>query len=161
MYHRGETIIVDFQYLHGNKKQIFIKELAIMEANNIGITNYHFLPPFSSKELNEQCRSTNEYCEKNINFLRWDDGILPYTQLEEIMCELEMSGRTIIVQTEWKKRFLDRYLTRVQVIEAMPGFNYHFKYGHPCPTHLFNQTRCSTLHVFLIFLYMEKHCYFV
>lgn len=160
MYSRSQATILDFQYLLGCNKEIIVKELAILEADCIVPKIYYFQPPYSDEWLEQEEKNANNYCKFRINMLDWNDGYRPYEELTEILTKLENSGKKIFVHGIQKKRFLEKYLSRVSLIPKMKNFknNYHFR--HNCLKHNPTFGRCALLHVHLIQLHLEKIAFF-
>ena len=48
---RETTLLLDFQYLIGNRGEFIIKELACMKCDSMEPFVFHFKPPYSSWEL--------------------------------------------------------------------------------------------------------------
>lgn len=158
MFERASTILLDFQYINGNKKQIFVKELAFMECNNLKIHHYQFLPPFPDAELEPIALRTNTYCRDNINFLDWNNGDVSYLELEPILRSLD-GYETILVHGLQKRDFLrDKYkMMNVEILQGMPSYKSMFNYMHTCPIHASNAIYCAYSHVFSMFLYLIEN----
>lgn len=158
MFERASTILLDFQYINGNKRQIFIKELAFMEGNNLKIHHHHFLPPFPEAELDYLSVRTNTYCRDHLNFLDWNNGNVSYLEVEPILRSLDRY-ETVLVHGTQKRDFLrNKYkMTNVEILDEMPSYKSMFKYQHTCPTHLPNVVYCAYSHVFSMFLYLIEN----
>jgi len=156
----SSIVYVDFQYVLGNNKQIFPKELCFMQANRPIPKQYILKPPYGYEELNWNTRYQNEYNLKNINGLSWHQGDVEYTKLSDILAkELEECTLIIVVGSD-KKRFLEKYITSVPIIDL--EYKLKLKRVHnyitDCQAHdpQYNGFRCAMNHVFKIFTYMGK-----
>lgn len=154
MYNRNKTVIIDYQYLLGNYKQQFVKELSIFKTDQIGITLHHFCPPFPEEELSQDAKNQNQFCENYINKLKWKNGWEPYTSLAVILNQFKNS--TVLVHSLEKQQFLLQYLKDVRVVDDIPAFKDLPFFMHNCEIHNKSFRRCSVLHCFQIFVHLER-----
>lgn len=152
---RSEVVVLDFQYLRGNGSQIFVKELAFTRADSTNIILYLFMPPFSSQELTHSAQRSNDYCSKQINLLNWDDGVVPYTALKDILDTLN-GYEAVFVQGEEKKKFLSQYLRNVQTISTDISYATIPNYYHECLIHSSNFKCCAWHHVRQLQFFLER-----
>lgn len=97
MYGREYTTLVDFLFHHGNNKQIFVKELAILDCDSLVPEHYHFMRPYCAPEM-------------EVNGLPWSEGNIPYSNLEGILKALAGRGKVLLVQSVEKQKFLNKFL---------------------------------------------------
>lgn len=152
---RSDILILDFQYLRGNKSQIFVKELAYTTADSTNISFFHFAPPFSSEELSPGAQRSNEYCSKHINMLNWNNGIINYLALKGILYSLSCY-KIIYVLGEEKKRFLRQYLDNVETVPGNISFKSIQSYKHQCYIHEEDFKMCAFHHCKQIQHYLER-----
>lgn len=154
MYNRNKTVIIDFQYLVGNCKQIFIKELSIFKTDQIGIVSHLFCPPFPEEELTQDAKNQNQFCANHINKLKWKSGWEPYTSLSNILGQFK--NATVLVHSLEKQQFLLQYLPDVQIVESIPAFKDLPYFTHNCEIHNKTFPRCSKLHCSQIYVHLER-----
>lgn len=156
MYSRSSSVLLDFQYLLGRDKEIVVKELAFMMADSIVPHMYHFEPPYQTYELTSDVKRQNNFCKFKINMLDWNSGDTPYSTLATILTELEKTGHTVFVHSVEKKKFLQKFLTHVELVPAIRSFGREYLFKHNCPIHDPGFGRCALLHIFIIKIFMEK-----
>jgi len=155
-FNRSSTILLDFQYCLGNKKQLFPKELAYMQPDAFYIRHIHFAPPYPEKELDKEVIKQNLYNKKNINQLDWNYGETPYIYIKELMQQFVTNEYTVLVKGPEKKKFLEQYLDNIELIDMPGSFEKYTQFKHRCPIHFPTFSRCAVNHVAQMFVHMEK-----
>lgn len=156
MYARDSTVLIDFQYVLGKGKQWHIKELSFKWLNSINIENYLFSPPYPENELDSFAIHQNKYNSTYINGLNWNDGCIPYLQLENIFKQIKDANAVVLVGHLPKQQFLQSYFQNVEVIEDFPAFQKLYSPKHYCMNHKNIYKRCSTLNVYKMNIFLEK-----
>lgn len=155
-YQREKTILIDFQYLLGNNNQLFPKEMTIMQADTFIINYFLFKAPYPEEELSDDIKTQNHYSFQKINFLDWNEGDTSYNKIKEILEPYSDENYTVLVKGYEKKKFLEKYLDNVCLIN-MPGrLQDYTKYRHGCPVHSSVANRCAVLHIINMFMFLEK-----
>lgn len=156
MYSRDSAVYLSYIYTEGTRRQKFIKELAYLPADQTNPNTYLFLPPYNYNELDAYGVRFQHGFEKRTK-LKWNSGTMPYTYLGEVLDRLERSGSTVLVNSQAKKSFLERYLSRVEVIPDFPPFKEFYCYKNTCSHHLENSYICAAAQTFLMQLHCEKN----
>lgn len=104
----ADKVIIDIQFVIGNRKEYYIKEMAVLQLEPRILKNYIFKPKFHFSNLFSQAKRQNYYIYKNINGLRWEDGDLEYHVLFDILKSIQ--NKEIIVKGLEKKKILQKIL---------------------------------------------------
>lgn len=154
-----DIVIIDIQFVIGNEKEYFIKELAILNFESLVAENYIFKPRFHYSKLNTQARIQDYYNYKNINGLRWMDGTLKYENIFDILQKL--SDKALIVKGYDKKQILRFYLPTTKIIDLEMSQNlesYTTNSKNYCNLHKQRlKLRCASNNVLKIKQYMLDH----
>lgn len=154
---RSSVVFVDFQYCYGNQETIYIKELAFMGGASVVPTYYLFRPPFGTKELDKEIQDKNLYCKAAVHGINWNDGVIDYCSVGNILSPLNEFEYIFVVGFE-KKKFLRKYLqTNIISIEMYAGLHNLPNYFTNCPFHRDLQFKCALNNLFKIFIFMEKY----
>lgn len=155
----ADIVIIDIQFVIGNDKDYFIKELAILNFESPVAENYIFKSKFHYSKLNSQARFQDFYNYRNVNGLRWKDGTLKYEKLFGILQKL--TDKVLIVKGAEKKQTLHSFLPTTKIIDLEM-----YKNLESCSTNseiycnLHKQRlklRCAFNNVFKIKEYMINH----
>ncbi|QKS69561.1 hypothetical protein [Drosophila-associated adintovirus 1] len=156
---RNSAVLVDFQYMLGNDRQIFVKELAFMQAGSVIPNFFHFKPPYHSKELDNGILTLQHTTKRNINGLDWSDGDIPYLSLSDILTPLN-SFAVVIVRGEAKKQFLTKYLaTNIVDLDLGQSLTSYPNYFTNCRIHKKLPVRCALNNLFKLFVFLESSNY--
>lgn len=156
---RNSSVLVDFQYLLGNNKQVFVKELAFMKAGTVIPNFYHFKPPYHIKELDNDTLRQQSIHRQNINGLDWSEGEIPYTSLGEILLPLNKFA-TVIVRGEIKRKFLTKYLsTNIIDVDIGKSLALYPNFYTNCRIHKNIPLRCALNNLFKLFVILENSNY--
>jgi len=157
---RNSSTIVDFQYVLGNNKQVFVKELAFMPAGTVIPNFFHFKPPYNIKELDNGALKQQHLNQQNVNGLDWSAGDIPYTSLEEILTPLN-KYHAVLVRGEIKKNFLIKYLsTNIIDIDIGRSLTQLPNFFTNCRIHKKKlPLRCSLNNLFKLFVFLENTNY--
>lgn len=159
---RCNTILIDLQFINGNNKQLFVKELSYMLPDTANVEHFIFKPPYPEQELNDSTKHQLNYCYNNINGFKWNDGITDYLELFSILNDFK--DYDIVVKGLQKKKFLEKYLPNTPIfnLDMKKSINQFYNYKTKCQIHEKNDIkRCGISNVLRIFVYMEKSEQFI
>lgn len=157
-----QVFIVDLQFVQGNEKQYFIKELAILKKGSLIPIVYHFKAPYPEEELNNEAKYNIQYSENKINGLKWNSGTVEYLGLKDILKYYLQSADIIYVKGKQKKNFLEKYIDSTKINDltnTMPSLLKieNFKSMCPIPTHSVSSSlRCAIKNSFNIYMHLLK-----
>lgn len=153
----SDTVIIDIQFVVGNEREYYIKEIAILDLETLKLSNYIFKSKFAYSKLNSLARSQNFYNFKNINGLRWADGRLKYGEIINLLSAFK--EKNIIVRGVEKKKELQKYLPTSNIIDLEMNKSLEIceDPGVCCKIHenRFN-LRCATKNVLKIKQYINE-----
>lgn len=158
-----KIIFVDFQFVIGNGKQYFIKELALVKQGCLLPEHYLFKPPYPQQELTVSNIQQNDYNRKYINGLEWESGIIEYNFLPHVLKNLE--SYIIYVKGKQKKDFLSKYISEpvniIDISSDIPKLEELQDYDTYCGVHsMCNQStrnRCAIKNCFKIYMCLLKY----
>jgi hypothetical protein len=102
-----EEFIVDVQGFKKPQNEFVFKELAIIPlSEDSQPTVYFFEPPYNYNLLPVKYRSENSWLKRNFHGLHWEDGDIPYGDLEDIFSTYASKARKIFVKGLEKKRWI-------------------------------------------------------
>lgn len=168
MFDSNKTIVMDIQFVVGNKNQYFAKEIAYVYANSIVHHHFVFKPPFDYRELDEQARRLNTYNVINVNNLGWDEGYLPYSNVSSVlMSSLQKNSQSkksiktkIIVKGHQKKEFLLKYLddhsTEIIDLDIGTSLSKIPNKFTDCQIHSKAEMRCAINNVYKLMFYLNR-----
>lgn len=110
-----DAFIIDIQFVVGNEKEYYIKELAVLDLETSSIYHQIFKPKFVYSQLSIEAKRQDYFNYKNINGLRWSDGCLDYGEISNWLNMF--TGKNIIVRGIDKKRVLQKYLPKTNIID--------------------------------------------
>lgn len=113
-----KSLVVDFTFVIGRHGERVVKELAIVDVEDNRLQSYYFQPPYvtSSDEINYSASSRGA---------NWNDGNVPYDELETILANATDSASAIYAYGKETSDFLDKLLNR-----SIIDLTRHFK----CPS---------------------------
>jgi hypothetical protein len=155
---RYNTILLDLQFINGNNKQLFVKEICYMHPDMVHIEHIVLKPPYPEEELDDKTKNQIDYCYENINGFRWNDGTIDYLELNLILNGLK--DFLIIVKGIEKKKFLQKYLpnTRIYDLDMKKSLSKFFNYRTKCYIHEDQHLkRCAIANVMKLFVFLEKN----
>jgi hypothetical protein len=157
VYIANKTVLLDIQFVTGNNNQQFVKELSYVYGDSTVPKQYMFRPPYHSDEFDQKTIDQNKFNELKVNGLNWDTGTFNYLYLREALQPLQ--DNTIIVKGIQKKKFLEMYLNRSEIIDLDIGCSLsHFKnYETSCVYHPRKYARCAINYVMKLLFFMEKN----
>uniref|UniRef100_A0A6V7L8W6 Uncharacterized protein n=1 Tax=Bracon brevicornis TaxID=1563983 RepID=A0A6V7L8W6_9HYME len=110
------AVFVDLQGFKNSGNKFIIKELAgIRLLNPSAHFCWCFKSPFPWHELEANYQSMNSWCTRCYHGIPWDDGCIPYDQLESKFKEVLENTKKIYVKGYEKKIWIEE-LTRIPVI---------------------------------------------
>lgn len=110
-----EKVIVDIQFVVGNFKEYYIKELSVLKPQSHKLHVYIFKPKFEYSKLSTSAKKQNRFIFKHINGLQWNDGDIDYEKLPLILNSLK--DEELIVRGFDKKRVLEKYLPGTMITD--------------------------------------------
>lgn len=116
-----EKIVVDIQFVIGNFKEYYIKELAVLDPQNHTLKVYIFKPKFGYSQLSTSAKKQNRFIYKHINGLHWNDGDIDYKRLPIILNS--MKDKEMIVRGIEKKRVLEKHLPETIITDLVMTTN--------------------------------------
>lgn len=155
------TVLIDLQFVCGNFKQQYVKELVLLFADSTTPIHHHFKPPYSKNILSQRTIRQNTFNKNHINGLDWSSGYLEYSMLAYILQTVE--NYTIVVKGPEKVAFLGQYLSTNNIININTNqslANMLDRY-HNCPIHHRAFTRCGINIVFKIMFFMVTNKMFL
>jgi len=75
-------IVIDFTYLEWKDGEFVVKELAAVNSHSNRVSSYVFKRPYSWEELSLFNVRINEAIDHGCN---WNDGYVPYSELEAVL----------------------------------------------------------------------------
>lgn len=154
---RASIALVDFQYFYGNKDTIYIKELAFMGGASVVPAYFLFRPPFDYRELDKNSQEKNIHCKEKEHGINWNDGILDYCMVGNILSPLNEFDYILVVGKK-KKNFLKKYLkTNIIVLNMFTSLQNMSNYFTNCPFHREFHFNCALNNLFKIFIFIEKY----
>ena len=103
-----------------NRKKICYKGIATLL---LGIDStpavYTFKPPFDWDKLHFDYRVKNVWIEQNHLRLKWTDGELPYSEIENILRLHLIRSKAIYVKGVEKVKWLQKYFNNIIEIDAV------------------------------------------
>lgn len=155
------TVLIDLQFVCGNYKQQYVKELVILFADSSNPIHHHFKPPYPENQLSPKYVKQNIFIRKYINGLDWSSGDMDYSMLAYILQTLE--NYTVVVKGPEKAAFLSQFLAANHIIDIQTNrslSNMVDRY-HNCPIHHRGYTRCGVNNVFKIMFFMVSNKMFL
>lgn len=157
-YKRNKTILLDLQFINGNNKQLFAKEISYMQPDIVDVQHFVLKPPYSEQELDDTTKAQIKFCYKYINGFYWEDGAVDYLELCSILNDIK--DFDIIVKGIEKKRFLEKYLpnTKIFDLDMKKSLSQFLNYKTKCYIHEHqNLNRCAIANVMRLFVFLEKN----
>lgn len=155
------TVLIDLQFVCGNFKQHFVKELVILFADSSHPIHHHFKPPYPESNLSPRYIKQNNFNRQLINGLHWSSGDMDYSMLANIVQTLD--NYTVVVKGPEKAAFLSQFLDVKNIIDIQMNrslSNMVDRY-HNCPIHHRGFSRCGVNNVFKIMFFMVANKMFL
>jgi hypothetical protein len=92
-------IAIDFTFLEGRDNEIVVKELAVAYSHSNRVSSYVFKRPYGWEEVPVFNARINEAIDYGCN---WNDGDVPYSELETVL-HREVSSAVVIYCFEPQK----------------------------------------------------------
>lgn len=108
------TCILEGVFLRASGKFI-LKEVAFYVVESEEASVFNFKPPFSYEELSYVDKRLCSWISSNICDLKWDDGDLEYSKLNEVALTISGKGKTFFTKGVEKAKFFTDFLG-VQVV---------------------------------------------
>ena len=112
--------VIDAQGFKKTYNEFVFKELAIIRlGEDVQPVVFLFGPPHSSIFLLPRYRCQNKWLTRNHHGIFWDDGEIPYTELEDILTSSTRGATKIYVKESEKQKWLHAILSNVINIETL------------------------------------------
>jgi hypothetical protein len=119
------NVIIECEFVVGKERQKLVKELAVLDLKTKQVLCTTFKPPDNLQwnDLPDLCQSQNLYLREQIHGLFFSEGVLPYSELANILvktCNQYSSG--IYTKGSEKACYLSRILEKtVSNLEEIPN----------------------------------------
>lgn len=77
--------VIEFQAFRGIGGNFVIKELIIFDIDFNITHSFLFKPPYKFSNLDGKNLKTNKWLSKNYHYILWNEGFIPYCELDNIM----------------------------------------------------------------------------
>ena len=104
--------MIDFTYLEGKDGELVVKELAAVDSHSNRVSSYVFKKPYSWEELSLFNVRTNEAIHHGCN---WNDGYVPYSELETVLHREASSAVAIYCFEPVKTEFISSLINRTVI----------------------------------------------
>lgn len=140
--------VIDVQGFKRVYNDFVFKELAIVPlGDDVQPMVYLFAPPHDWNFLPPRYKFENTWLTKNFHGLHWQEGEIPYEELEEILKACTRGAGQVWVKGLEKQRWLKNIIPNVKNIENLncPALSklYHYT-DNPCSNH--NLQVCKNSH---------------
>jgi hypothetical protein len=105
-------LVIDFTYLEGKDGELVVKELAAVDSHSSRVSSYVFKRPYSWKDLSLFNVRLNEAIDHGCN---WNDGFVPYSDLENVVHCKASSAVTIYCFGPLKTEFISNLINRTVI----------------------------------------------
>lgn len=155
------TVLIDVQFVCGNFKQQYVKELVILFADSTNTIHHHFKPPYPECKLSSRYLKQNIFNQKYIHGLDWSSGDTDYSMLAYILQTLE--NYTVIVKGIEKATFLSQFISVDNIIDIQTNKSLSKMVDryHNCPIHHRGYSRCGVNNVCKILFFLDANNMFL
>lgn len=145
--------VVDMQCFIDNSKLYIVKELSILDMENLSSGHWLFKPP-ENLSLNAFSYRVNSWLTRNFHQIKWEEGEVDYVELDAILHKHLTHYNKIFVKGLQKKQFLNHYCGNVinleefdcpQISQLRP-----LNDGTQCLLHNKTPTMCTHFHVYAL-----------
>jgi len=105
-------LVIDFTYLEGKDGEFLVKELATVDSHNNSVSSYVFKRPYSWEDLSMFIVRLNEAIDHGCN---WNNGFVPYSDLENIVHSEASSAVAIYCFGALKAEFISSHINRMVI----------------------------------------------
>jgi len=105
-------LVIDFTYLEGKDGELVVKELATVDSHNDRVSSYVFKRPYSWEDLSMFNVRLNEAIDHGCN---WNDGFVPYSDLENVVHSEASSAVAIYCFGALKTEFISSLINRTVI----------------------------------------------
>ena len=105
-------LVVDFTHLEGPDRGLVVKELAAVDSHIIKVSSYVFKRPYSWEVLPLLTARMNQTIDHGCN---WNDGVVPYSDLETVLHREASSAVAICCFGLQKTEFISDLLERTVI----------------------------------------------
>ena len=141
-------VVIDYEFLRGNQDEVIVKELSLA-AKNI-IHTFHFQSPYGMTP-----HGSDE------NGLNWDDGHIPYRQLETVLSESVAGFAHIysygVSKCKFLKELLGRHVMNLEDFGCPDHTKLKSRYNCILPCHSYNDISCATRNAHSFYKWLMYH----
>lgn len=121
--------LVDIEFYRGKDGEQVAKEMSMCDMVNNCVATWIFLPPCDWSELPPEIMRHNSDLQRQANFIPWEQGTVPYSQLSGILNSI---GPVFTVRGSAQRHFLKMVLgTKLVVDLERMGCPRAKKIAHP------------------------------
>lgn len=110
----------DVQMLRGKDGEFVIKEFCVfmMSPNSEIHAVASFLPPYNLDQLPDHIARQNNFVTSRIHGLKWDDGLIPYTDHKQLIVEMTQGFDKLHVKGHEKMLLIQKWTPHCKVINV-------------------------------------------
>lgn len=159
--------IIDVQGFRRPFAEFVFKEIAIipLAGQDVLPKVYLFGPPCHWNSLPVKFKSENSWLERNYHGLKWNDGEIPYEELEEILKSDLRDAVKIYVKGLEKKKWIENIMPDVVVVFNMEDYEcpslvklLESSYDVPCKHHnLYYKANCAVQNALALKKWLIKY----
>lgn len=123
--------VIEFQAFRDNKDEFVIKELVILDLITHVVYPFIFEAPFSANQLNDKARRTNKWITKHFHHIQWNEGLISYKHLNNIMYHFSNKFSHIYTRGSEKRQWIQQY-TYHDVFDIRMDKDQQINYGPIC-----------------------------
>lgn len=151
--------IVEFQAFRNNNDRFIIKELVFLDLLTYVVYPFYFKPPFPFTFLNGKAKRTNNWMTKNFHHLQWNEGLVSYTDLHNIMYHFCNKFSNIYTRGLEKRNMIKTY-SYGSVVDVNVPKDFSYQYGNICdfakdPKH--GQLHCALQNAYRLAAYLKEN----
>lgn len=105
-------LVIDFTYLDGRDGDIVVKELATVDYSRNRVSSYIFKRPYGWEAVSMFNARMNEAVDHGCN---WNDGDIPYSELETVLHREASSAVAIYCYGPQKTKFISEIIQRTVI----------------------------------------------
>lgn len=98
------------------------KEIAILSRDGKNEEHLLIKPPFSWRTLDKKSRKNVKWLYFNHHKLSWDDGLISYGEMDNIIKKILQNASKIYVKGHLKRKFIEKYFDgKIIDLETLPS----------------------------------------
>lgn len=157
------VVFIDFQGFVIDRKSFIIKELSVLNNEELAPEHYLFKPPQDIPTLPHCYQLHTNWLTRNFHGLDWSGGFEVYEELQEILLNSTQLVERIYVKGKEKQRYLSKKLLDKTIVNledlgcpSLDSLSNSFK-AFPCDNHLIRNTKCSLKNVQNLLSWYNEH----